>query len=422
MNGHNAEDHQQQHDGHHQELDVEHMLEARITHVLQNKAAQVHFTPAMREQTMQRLSSRPATSRLLVPLVSLATALVIVLFLAVSLLQPPRLRDATTATTAATHYVVSTSLNTPGELANGGHLVSLDPTDHHLVYEAAKEPGLMYTADLSNPAGSNVLAMRYARDVAWAPDGSGLVTTIYPAGVLEPLLALIRTGQYMDTLGHPALAASWSPASNQQITYITEDHGTAKLWSTPPQKEHQPELLKTLPISMLVQRLVWSQDGHNLALVATTGNTSSPQSLNQPGRAIYVMDMRTSSLQKLDLPENVIVGNIAWSPNGRYLTYEETNSQNQVLLRTLDVAKQQTLFTITPQHKLLGWNWSPDSNALVYSDGGALSAHVLHGAKILFTKTQATQIYPLWLSNGRILCMNVTNGVGKLTLLAQGKK
>ena len=38
----------------------------------------------------------------------------------------------------------------------------------------------------------------------------------------------------MDTLGHAALAASWSPTSNQEIVYVTQENGITNLWSTTP--------------------------------------------------------------------------------------------------------------------------------------------------------------------------------------------
>jgi len=418
MNEHDGKDQQQLHDHNHQELDVETMLETRIAHVLQKQAAQVQFTPAQRERVMRRIGARPNKTLLSAPALVFVASLVVLLSFAVYLFAS--IPSSPVATT--TQYVVSNSLNTPSELANGGRLVSLDPTQQHIVYEGANAPGVMYTADLSNPAASNLLAMRYARDVAWSPDGSALVTTIYPFGVTEPLLALIHTGHYMDTLGHTALAASWSPTSNQEIVYATQENGVTKLWSTAPSKGHTSNLIATLPISSLVQRLVESHDGHTLALITTTGQTPSPQLLSQPGNAIYIMNVDTQKVHALPLPANAAIGNVVLSPNGHYLTYEQSVSQNRIALHTLDLVKQQEVFAIAPQHKLLGWSWSSDSNALVYSDGGVLAAHVLHGTQITFPKTNAT--YPLWLADGRLLTMSVTHGIGKLEILTRnaGKK
>jgi len=409
MSERSGEDHRQLRDHNQQELDVETMLETRIAHVLQDQATHVQFTPVQRERVMRRIAARPKQTRVSAPALVFVASLVVILSFAVYLFTSVSPRPVT----ATTHYTVSTTLNTPSTLANGGHLVSLDPTQHHIVYEATNEPGLMYTADLSDPVGSSLLAMRYARDVAWSPDGSALVTTIYPSNITEPLLALVHTGQYMDTLGHAALAASWSPTSNLEIVYVTQENGMTKLWRTAPSKGHSATLIATLPISSLVQRLIWSHDGHTLALITTTGQTPSPQLLKQPGNAIYIVDMNTQRVHELPVTENAAIGNVALSPDGHYLTYEQDDN----VLHTVDITKQHEAFTITVQHKLLGWSWSADSNTLVYSDGGTLVAHVLHGTHITFPKTDAA--YPLYLTDGRILTMNRTNGVGELEILAR---
>ncbi len=87
------------------------------------------------------------------------------------------------------------------------------------------------------------------------------------------------------------------------------------------------------------------------------------------------------------------------------------------MLHTIDIVKQQELFTIAPQHTLLGWSWSYDSNTLIYSDGGILAAHIIRGAHMTFPTTNVA--YPLWLADGRILGLSITNGVGKLEILAR---
>lgn len=414
MNEHNGEDSQPQSLTSRHATDVETMLETRIAHILQNKAAQVQFTPGQRERVMRRIAARPKHTFFSPPTLVFVASLVVILSFAVYLFSSVPLHPPITTTI---HYTVSSSLNTPSELANGGQLVSLDPKQQHLVYQTAEGQGVMYTADVRNPAESNRLAMRYARDVAWSPDGSALVTTIYPAGVTEPLLALVHTGQYMDTLGHAARAASWSPTSNQEIVYVTQVNGVTKLWSTTPSKGQTPKLMATLPISSLVLRIVWSPDGREIAFITTTGQTPSPQLLSQPGHAIYIVDVSTHNVHALPLSNNAEIGNVAFSPNGHYLTYEQPGTQAKTILHTVDIVKQQELFTIVPQHKLLGWSWSSDNNTLVYSDGGALAAHVLHGTSITFPTTNAA--YPLWLADGRILTLSITNGIGRLEILAR---
>ncbi len=394
--------------------DGETMLETRITNVFQKQAAQVQFTPAQRERVIRRVETRSQRTLFSASTRVLIAALVVILSIAVFLFSSVVPRPPLTATI---HYIVSTTLSTPAALANGGQLVSLDPTQHHLVYQSAQAQGVMYTADVSDPAGSNLLAMRYARDVAWAPDGSALVTTIAPAGVIEPLLALVHTGQYMDTLGHAALAASWSPTSNQEIVYVTQENGVTNLWSTTPLKGQTSQLIAALPIASPVQRLVSSPDGRELAFITTTAPTPSSKLGDQTGDAIYIMDSNTHHVHALPLADHAAIGNVVFSPNGRYLTYEQIVSPAPTMLHTLDLVKQQEVVTIAPQHTLLGWSWSPDSNVLAYSDGGVLAAHVLHGPHITFPTINAA--YPLWLADGRILILSITSGVGKLEILAR---
>ncbi len=414
MSEHGADSQRQLRDKNHTETDVETMLEARIAHVLHDQAEHVHFTPFLREKIMRRVSPRPRPSLAFAPAFIFVAAIVIILSLATYLFYPLL---TSTPHVASVRYEVTTSLNTPDALAHGGTLISLDPTQQHFVYQT-NEPGVMYTANLSDPATSNVLAMRYAYDATWSPDGSALVTTIYPKGV-APLLALVHTGQYMDTLGHIALAASWSPTSNQEIVFVTQQSTTAQLWSTTPEKGQTPTLLTTiqLPASSLVQRLLWSPDGQTLALITTQGNKPSPQFLNQAGNAIFIINMKTNSTHQLSLANDAAIGTTQWSPNGHFLTYEQAEGQNASTLHTIDIATQHEAFTLTPRHTLLGWDWSPDSNALVYSDDGTLSAHVLHGKQITFPKTNVAS--PLWLHDGRILALDKTNGTGKLEIFSQ---
>ena len=415
MSEHGADSQRQLRGQNHTETDVETMLETRIAQVLHNQAEHVQFTPFLREKIMRRVVPRPRPSLAFAPAFIFAVAIVIILSLATYLFYPFL---SGTPHVASVRYEVTTSLSTPDALAHGGTLISLDPTQQHFVYQT-KEQGVMYTANLSDPATSNVLAMRYARDATWSPDGSALVTTIYPTGVVAPLLALVHTGQYMDTLGHVALAASWSPTSNQEIVFVTQQNTTAQLWSTTPQKGQTPTLLTTiqLPASSLVQRLLWSPNGQTLALITTQGTKPSPQSLNQVGNAIFIVDMKTNSTHQLSLANDAAIGTTQWSPNGHYITYEQAEGTNTSTLHTLDITTQHETFTLKPQHTLLGWDWSPDSNALVYSDDGTLSAHVLHGKQITFPKTNVES--PLWLHDGRILALDKTNGTGKLEIFSQ---
>lgn len=353
---------------------------------------------------------------------SLASASLLVIFLTSFLLYTMLNLQVHHRTQAATvSFVIGRSYNTPAELAHGGQLLSFDPTGQHLVYTPINQPGVMYTSDLDNAIATNLLAMRYARDIAWSPDGTNLVTTINPIGTLEPLLALVPTGKYMHLLGHEAVASGWSPLASQGITYITQTRGLAELWQTNV-NGNPAKLLATMPLSSTVQHLAWSSDGRTLALVVTLGKTISRASLQEPARAIYVMDSRTNSLHELIAPGSFTIGKISWSPNGKDLAYERVDMGGHVTIQGIEAATGRTLFAFTIHGQAMGWSWSPDSRVLVYSDGGDLHAYTLQGPTFAFPTTMAIQAYPFWLSNGGIVFLQISSGIGQLTSLDQSSK
>jgi WD40 repeat protein len=387
----------------------ENMLDARLTQVLHTQAERIHFTPQLRNSILQHLPPRRASvpRRRLALASALAAVFLLVFSLIAALLQIGQPQQ----------FALTQTITTPAELANGGQLLSLDPTEHHLVYQPMNQPGVMYVTDISSPVASNFLAMRYAHDVAWSPDGSQLVTTVSPTGTTWSLLALVRVGQYMNPLGKDAEAASWSPTSAQKIIYATQTGDQLTLWQTTP-SGHAAQALQTARLALSVQRMLWSQDGQKLALIATRANTPSALLQSLPAQAIYVMDTRTNTLSEIVQPGNFTIGTVGWSPSKHYLTYEQIDAQGHTTLHTLDVDQHKELFHVNLQKKLLGWSWAPDNSALVYSDGGTLHAYTLRGPTIQFPQTPATECYPFWLKNGRILYMHITNGVGKLAFLA----
>jgi WD40 repeat protein len=415
MNDHHSEDREQHpHDDHQWKQNKENMLEIHLTRFLQEQAERIEFTPQMRTTIIQRLPARrkPGPRRFLAPAFALAATLLLVFSIAVYLLQNQQ---------PVHQYTVTQTITAPAELANGGQLISLDPTEHHLVYQPANQPGLMYVADIKDPVTTNFLAMRYAHDVAWSPDGSELVTTVSPEGTPQPLLALVRVGQYMNPLGPDAQAASWSPTSAQQIIYVTQSDGQLQLWSITP-TGHQAKSLRTMNVSLPVQHLLWTRDGQKLALIATNRTASSSTAQNQSASAIYVMDAHTSTLSEVVQPGTFTIGRVGWSPDKHYLTYEQADAQGHTTLHAKDINQQKELFTLDIQKKLVGWSWSPDNRALIYSDGGMLRTYTLHGIAIKLPKTDATQYYPFWLKDGRILYMHITNGIGQLVFLSQSSR
>ncbi len=111
MNEHDADHNLQLHDHHKQELDAETMLETRITHVLQEQAMLVHFTPAQREQVMRRIATRPRQTFFSTPMLGVVAALVILLAFGVVLLQSFR-SSSPIPPVASVQYTVNTSLAT----------------------------------------------------------------------------------------------------------------------------------------------------------------------------------------------------------------------------------------------------------------------------------------------------------------------
>jgi hypothetical protein len=390
-------------------------LEAALTRALVQQAAQVNLSPALRERIVGHLPPRhvrPTSRRLAL---GLAAALVIALSLSLALF-PWRLQPSPLPTGHALSYQIEQTIPAPPSLAQGVSVLALDPTGHHLVYEPLNQPGVMYTADLSDPSATNVLAMREAHSASWAPDGSALVTVVTPPGAEEPLLALVPYGKYMYPLGQEALAADWLKAAGQSITYVTQGKGPAALWTTT-RDGHPTRLLAKMALSLPVQRLLWSPDGTHLALVVAGSGQAGPTALNQPGRAIYLMDKQSGQLQELVAPGNFTIGTLAWSPDSRLLTYERLATQGDTSLQAINIATGHSQFSLTIQHRLSGWSWSPDSRTLIYSDGGALRTYTLSGPGIVLPTSRAQQTFPIFLHDGRLLLLQSTSTGEELVLL-----
>jgi WD40 repeat protein len=418
MNEHGRDDHEQSYPGQYPDVLADHALGERISHFLQEQAQHVEFTPQLREQFLHKIPAH--RERSFQPLFVVAFASVAILILALTfnvylsqLTQP--------AISHEIHYTSSKQLSVASELAQGGQLVSVDPTNQRVVYQPAQQSGVFYTAHLNNPIASNTLAMRDAQDMAWSPDGSALVATVSSEGTALPLLALVPDGQYMHLLGHDALAATWSPTDPQQITYVIPDHGQTQLWSTSKDGK-STKLVSTMPLAPLVKHMLWSPDGHYLALTVVSGTTLTPATLNQPAHALYIVDMQTNTMQTFTAPIGSSIANLEWSPDGKNLAYEQVDNASKSLLQIVNPLKLTDHFSITPQHQLLGWSWSPDGRAIVYSDGGALRTHVLHGQTIIFPQSSTKLVSPFWLKNGTILCVQVKQSMNTLELLSPDKK
>ena len=393
-------------------------LEQHVARVLDERAGQVRFSSELRDQIIQKLPARRrvhTSRRRLVAAFSLACALVLIAGLIIAtarLLQPTPGASMPTLT-----FSNEKVLPTPTQLARGGQSLSLDPTGQHLVYGIATQAGVMYTTNLTAPVANNRLAMEDARDVSWAPDGSALVTTIYPSISTGPLLALVPGGQYMHLLNKQALAASWLPTSRDIITYITQTQGQATLWQIAPDGQNA-RVLATFPLALLTQHVSWSPDGRYLAILTAANAAPSAANIQGASRALFLFDIRNGSLSERVAPGDFTLASLAWSPNGRILSYEKLASQGTNTLSSFDPTARKTLFTIPLHQPLAGLNWSPDSRALVYSDGGTLHTYTLGGSTIVFSRLNGQAEYPFWLDSQHLLYLALANGNQQLTQLA----
>ncbi|GHO84150.1 WD40 repeat domain-containing protein [Dictyobacter formicarum] len=415
MNERGRGNHEPSYQEHPGSVSTDNGLEARISRFLHKEAGKIHFTPALRHHIIRKISSQHPVRRNYVAVIVIVSAATLILTLSGLIYFMIH-----SAAQAGIHYNVSKVIAVAPELANGGLLLSLDPTERHIVYQPVSQSGVLYTADLINPIQSNTLAMRDARDMAWAPDGSALVATVAPANTVHPLLALVSERQYMRLLGHNnALAANWSPDNADEIMFAQQQNRKTQLWSI--KTSGAPRTLRiSLQEQLLIQHMGWSSDGRYLALVVTQNGGVTKETLDQPARAIYVMDFQTHKLTNLVAPGNFTIGRVAWSPTTYELAYEQIGTNQKIVLQTVNVTKPDKHTSIVPQHQLAGWSWSTDGRALVYSDGGKLTAYIFHGEPITFSH-QKQFISPFWLKNGQILCMDITNGKGKLTLLTPQK-
>ncbi len=388
---------------------TDHDLEREIARLFHERAEQIHFTPELRARILRRgRIGRPVHHRPQWSFAGLAVA-ALLLIIALGAISFPY---SAQSTPSPIRYSMLKMVTVPDTLAHGGSLLSLDPTEQHLAYQPAGQAGVLYTADLANPVGSNALVMRDALDSSWAPDGSALVATIKPEGTSVPLLALAPLGTYMHPLAHNALAASWQPTAHNQIAYAIQEDRHIQLWVTTPTGDHA-SLQAALTIPLPVQRLIWSKNGQWLALVAAN---TIPSTSAQGGQALYVMNARTQHVQTIIPTGTMSIGKVAWSPDSNYLTYELTDEQGRTTLQTIDTANQP-IFAIHPRGRLQGWSWSPNSQTLIYSDGGALHTYALHGQDLAFPQEKAQYSDPFWLSDGKILALRLTDGGEQLVYL-----
>jgi len=393
-------------------------VEERVTHVLDERARRVQLSPTLHAQIIQNLPRKRgarASRRGLLLAYALAGVLVIILGLVFGIAH--MLQSSPGRSAPGLVFQQERTLPTPTQLEQEGAFLSLDPTGQYLVYGIANQEGVMYTTSLAAPLADNRLAMENARDISWAPDGSALVTTIYPSLKDGPQLALVPIGQYMHVLGKQALASAWLPTSRSAITYITQANGQAVLWQITPQGQ-QAHLLFTFPLPFLVQRLVWSPDARYLAILSAADPSASAANIQGASRAIFLFDTRDSSLRELVAPGAFTLDSLAWSPNGHILSYEQRATHGSNLLVSFDATANKVIATIPLQKQLQGLSWSPDSRDLIYSDGGVFRVYSLDHASIVFPRLAGRATYPLWLDSRHLLYLALTQNGGQLVELA----
>ncbi|GAC1502844.1 MAG: hypothetical protein NVS2B12_12900 [Ktedonobacteraceae bacterium] len=420
MNEHGRDDHGQPYKNRYPDLLVDRALGERISRYFQDQAEHVHFTPNLREHLMRRVPSRHQQRPRVLVVTAFACAAILVLALTFNAYLTPLMRPSPSVQQQI-QYTALQELHVSPELANGGQLFSIDPTEQRVVYQAADQNGVFYTARLRDPITSNTLAMRYARDIAWSPDGSALVATVSPEGSFLPLLALAPDGQYMHLLGHDALAAAWSPTSKQLITYVIQEHSQTQIWSTNTEGKANT-LLATMPLSLLARHMLWSPNGRYLALMVTSATTPTRAALDQPAQAIYVFDMQTHTMHDFTAAASSHIGHVEWSPNGKDLAYEQITANNVSSLQAVNIEKSTEHFSIVTQRTLDGWSWSPDGRALVYSDGGVLGVHMSYGQTINFSQNKLHLVSPFWLKNGNIVCLRTDQSLHTLQFFGPRKK
>ncbi|HET8910589.1 MAG TPA: hypothetical protein VFN23_03945 [Ktedonobacteraceae bacterium] len=395
-------------------------LDRLISQSLHRRADKIQIDPFFQQRIWQNLQPRfrrKKTRQRKYIAIGLATAACLLILLGIATL--PRWLPVEPATLQPQIYVTGPSLKAPALLARDGQIISLDPREQHLIYTPANQPGVIYTADLSNPIASNHLAMRYARAEDWSADGSSLIATIQPEGSPLPLLALVSPiGGYMHPLAHyTSTAADWLPGSSEKISFVTQKTNKADFWETSPTGK-QTALLYSLPFTEVVQQMAWSPDGKRLALLVTTKSQAGSQ---PSGEKLLLVSEQTGQTSEFAPSANVTLSDACWSPNGQYLSLVSQDSQRQTTLVAYNVSQKKVAFSSKLQGKLEGWGWSPDSRVLIYSDNGKLQSHTLSGRPIRFADNGQRFSFPIWLHNGQILCLATHGNTSTLLYLVPAK-
>jgi Tol biopolymer transport system component len=297
-------------------------------------------------------------------------------------------------------------MTTPDLLAQGGHLVSIDPTGHYLLFAPAGPSGVYYTATLGKT--QSTLAMNDADVPSWAPDGSGLITTV-DLGNHQRLLAVIApVGSYMRPVGPQAIIATWTQPD--RVLYAQQDGQTITLWTINPSDAHSATRLASLTgqAGHLVD-LAWSPDGARISLVT------------QEGSRYHLWTMRGdgTSVQQRWQASGIWQGRMHWSPNSQMIAFATQNAAGATTLQTLAMTTNTEPVTLAGQGTLNGLSWSSDGRYLVYGWNEHLKLTRLSDQRSETLRgSGAQQGQPFWLPNGTILYQATSQTGASLEALA----
>jgi Tol biopolymer transport system component len=144
-----------------------------------------------------------------------------------------------------------------------------------------------------------------------------------------------------------AILAEPVPGSGDSSLYISDGNGH--------------ELLAPLNINNS-QELAWSPDGKTLALTEPTGDIALLSFQQKPSGQLISVQTRILHAWASD------IGNLAWSPSGRWLVcrHASYNSEDYLFLLATDGSGKQVQITSSTTDGQLDFPaWSPDGKQLV---------------------------------------------------------
>jgi Tol biopolymer transport system component len=279
-------------------------------------------------------------------------------------------------------------------------------------------PGITAIYTVAASGGKAVqLTPKDASMPSWTPDG----TRIYFAGVHH---GTVESIEYVPAAGgqivripvrgpHPIRPASpWSGISvspdGRSILFQGYFYGAPvkvvpHIFTLPTEGGEVTELATGLRHELYYP--CWSPDGRQIAFV----------SQEWPGagliNSIYTMPAEGGSPRKLTSEsDNVDEGQIAWSPDGKYLAYQSTD--DKIRLLPLDSGPSQVLVEVTGRRWLSGLAWSPDGKELAYATKDRIWKVNLQSRKSEEVQTglDAMHTQMTWSPDGKTIAFSASQG------------